>query len=70
MELITKKKLHLFSGRSQPRRWPRRSPPPRAWSSASPTSREFANGEIHCRFAESIRGADVFIIQTHSAGAR
>jgi ribose-phosphate pyrophosphokinase len=28
--------------------------------------REFANGEIHCRFDESIRGADVFIVQTHS----
>ncbi len=30
-----------------------------------PNLRQFANGEIHCRFAESIRGADVFIIQTH-----
>ena len=27
--------------------------------------REFANGEIHCRFDTSIRGSDVFIIQTH-----
>jgi ribose-phosphate pyrophosphokinase len=26
----------------------------------------FANGELHCRFGESIRGADVFILQTHS----
>src|SRR5919202_6544318 len=26
---------------------------------------EFADGEIHCRFGESIRGADAFIIQTH-----
>lgn len=30
-----------------------------------PNVREFANGEIHCRFDESIRGADVFIVQTH-----
>jgi ribose-phosphate pyrophosphokinase len=29
--------------------------------------REFANGEVHCRFDESIRGADVFIMQTHAA---
>jgi ribose-phosphate pyrophosphokinase len=29
--------------------------------------REFANGEIHCRFDESIRGAQVFIVQTHSS---
>jgi len=27
--------------------------------------REFANGEIHCRYGKSIRGSDVFIIQTH-----
>jgi len=27
--------------------------------------REFANGEIHCRFDSSIRGSDVFIVQTH-----
>ena len=29
--------------------------------------REFANGEIHCRFDESIRGAHVFIVQTHAS---
>lgn len=28
---------------------------------------EFANGEIYCRFEESIRGGDVFIMQTHAA---
>jgi ribose-phosphate pyrophosphokinase len=28
--------------------------------------REFANGEMHCRYASSMRGTDVFIIQTHS----
>jgi len=27
---------------------------------------QFANGEIHCRFATSIRGSDVFILNTHS----
>ena len=26
---------------------------------------EFANGEVRPRFAESVRGADVFIMQTH-----
>ena len=30
-----------------------------------PNLRRFANGEIHCRFDESLRGADVFIIQSH-----
>jgi ribose-phosphate pyrophosphokinase len=28
---------------------------------------EFANGEINCRFSESVRGTDVFIVQTHAA---
>lgn len=27
--------------------------------------REFANGEVHCRYGASIRGCDVFIVQTH-----
>ncbi len=27
--------------------------------------REFANGEIHCRYDASVRGCDVFIVQTH-----
>jgi len=65
MELVTKKRLHLFAGRSHP-------------SLAADIAdhlgvelgmanlSEFASGEMHCRFAESIRGSDVFIIQTHS----
>jgi len=28
--------------------------------------RRFADGEIHCRFDTSMRGADMFIVQTHS----
>ncbi|MDY7101092.1 MAG: ribose-phosphate diphosphokinase [Actinomycetota bacterium] len=28
---------------------------------------DFANGEIHCRYGESIRGSDVFIFQSHGA---
>ena len=34
---------------------------------AEPNLAEFANGEVHCRFSESVRGGDVFIIQSHSA---
>lgn len=29
--------------------------------------REFADGELHCRIDESIRGAHVFIVQTHGS---
>jgi ribose-phosphate pyrophosphokinase len=31
-----------------------------------PNIRSFKNGELYCRFDESVRGCDVFIIQTHS----
>jgi ribose-phosphate pyrophosphokinase len=64
MELVTKKRLMLFSGRGN-----------------IPLAKEiaenlgvplgevelstFANGEIYCRYLESIRGADVFIVQSH-----
>jgi ribose-phosphate pyrophosphokinase len=66
MEVVTKKRLELYSGRSHE---------PLAAEIAAhlgvtlgrPNLREFANGEIHCRYEESIRGADVFIVQTHCA---
>jgi ribose-phosphate pyrophosphokinase len=66
MEVVTTKKLHLFSGRHNP-----------ALAEAiaahlgTPLSQanlsKFANGEDHCRFGESVRGSDVFIIQSHGA---
>ncbi len=31
------------------------------------TAYDFANGEIYVRFAESVRGADVFALQSHAA---
>ncbi|MGH9193242.1 MAG: ribose-phosphate diphosphokinase [Acidimicrobiales bacterium] len=66
MELVTKKKLHIVSGRANL---------PLAVEIADclgvqlgePNCSEFANGEIHCRFSESVRGMDVFIIQSHGA---
>jgi len=33
---------------------------------SDPNITDFASGEIRCRFDESVRGADVFIIQTHA----
>ena len=68
MEQVTEKKLALFAGRNSS-----------ALAQAVATSldtevgeanvAEFSNGEIHCRFSKSIRGSDVFIINTHSAWA-
>lgn len=64
MELVPTRKLHLLSGRTHPGL---------AEEIAShlgvplgdPNLVDFANGEIRPRFAPSVRGADVFIIQSH-----
>lgn len=64
MELVTKKRLHLVSGRANPAL---------AESIAQQLGVKlgeanlgsFANGELHCRFGQSVRGTDVFIIQSH-----
>jgi ribose-phosphate pyrophosphokinase len=66
MELVSKNKLYVVSGRANL---------PLARDIAAhlgvelgePNLDEFANGEIHCRFGESIRGMDVFIVQSHGA---
>ena len=64
MELVPTKRLRLYSGRSHP---------DLATEIASELGvdlgnanlKQFPNGELHCRYDESIRGADVFIVQTH-----
>ena len=66
MELVTKKRLHLLAGRSNL---------PLATEIAEylgvelghPNLVEFSNGEIHSKLGENVRGADVFIIQTHGS---
>src|SRR5579875_1460671 len=66
MELIPRRRLELVSGRSHPQL---------ALDIARHLGvevgevnlREFANGEIHCKYDLSIRGCDVFIVQTHSS---
>ncbi len=66
MELVTKKHLYLVSGRAS-----QTLAADIAQELSVPLGdagiAEFANGEIHCRYQESIRGTDVFIINTHSA---
>jgi len=64
MELVPTKKLHVFAGRSHPS-LATEIVEHLGTELGETNLREFANGEIHCRFGESIRGADVFIIQTH-----
>jgi ribose-phosphate pyrophosphokinase len=66
METVTTKKLHLFSGRHNAA-----LAEAIAHNLDEPLSQanlaKFANGEDHCRFNESIRGSDVFLIQSHGA---
>ncbi len=64
MELISKHRLQFYAGRSHPAL---------ATDIASHLGLhvgpcevlDFPNGEIRARFGESVRGADVFILQTH-----
>ena len=66
MELVTKKKLHLVSGRANPS-LAEEIAAHLDVDLGEPNVEDFANGEIHCRFGESVRGMDVFIIQSHGA---
>lgn len=64
MELVSKKRLELYAGRSHPA-LAEEIATHLGVALGQPNLQEFANGEIHCRFGESIRGTDVFVIQTH-----
>ena len=64
MELVTKKRLLLFAGRGHPALSEEIAHNLKVPLSSVTLSR-FANGEIYCRYDESIRGADVFVLQTH-----
>src|SRR5437764_7629321 len=64
MELVSQKRLMLFAGSGHP-----------SLSEeiaenldvplAPVTLSSFSNGEMYCRYDDSIRGADVFVVQTH-----
>jgi len=65
MELVTKKRLHLFTGRANPV-LAEEICQHLGIALGDPGLIDFANGEIKCRFEESVRGGDVFIIQSHA----
>ncbi|MGH9110165.1 MAG: ribose-phosphate diphosphokinase [Acidimicrobiales bacterium] len=64
MELIPRRRLELVSGRSHPV-LAEQIAAHLGVRLGEANLREFANGEIHCRYDISIRGCDVFIVQTH-----
>jgi ribose-phosphate pyrophosphokinase len=62
LELGYDKKLMLFSGRANPD-LAAKIAANLGISRGPVTLRTFTNGEVYCRYGESIRGADVFIVQ-------
>ena len=68
MELSAKKRLHLISGRAHPK-LAEEVAAILGVELMDANLSDFANGEIFCKFAESVRGGDVFILQTHASTA-
>lgn len=65
MELLSKHRLQLYCGRSHPALAESIAEHLGVHVGACEII-DFPNGEIRARFGESVRGADVFILQTHS----
>jgi ribose-phosphate pyrophosphokinase len=65
MELVPRRRLELVSGRSHPA-LAQEIASHLGVELGNANLREFANGEVHCRYEGSLRGSDVFIVQTHS----
>ncbi|MDQ6834875.1 MAG: ribose-phosphate diphosphokinase [Actinomycetota bacterium] len=68
MRLDYDKRLMLFSGRGNPELGARIAAKLGVELGGS-NLKTFANGEVYCRFDESVRGADVFIVQPTCANA-
>ena len=64
LEKVTTKKLALYSGRTHPD-LAGEVAQHLGLSLGDPNITQFSNGEIRPRFAESVRGTDVFIMQSH-----
>ena len=64
MEVVTTKRLHLFSGRHN-NELAELIGKNLGVPVTDAALGSFANGETHCKFSESVRGSDVFIVQSH-----
>ena len=67
-ELTTTKRIHLVAGRNN-RELAEEVAERLGVALGEANIAEFSNGELHCRFGDSIRGADVFIFQGHSSNS-
>src|SRR3954454_12124857 len=66
MELVPKRTLHLFTGRSH-EQLAAEIGEHLGVELGEANLVDFADTELRCRFGQSVRGADVFIVQTHVA---
>ncbi|MEY3019769.1 MAG: hypothetical protein RLZZ272_753 [Actinomycetota bacterium] len=64
MEIVTRKRMMIFSGSSYPELAQEVANELGMRVGDVKLSR-FANGELYARFAESVRGSDVFVMQSH-----
>jgi ribose-phosphate pyrophosphokinase len=64
VELVTRKRMMLFSGSSYPD-LAREVADHLGMRVGDVQLSRFANGELYARFDESVRGADVFVLQSH-----
>ncbi len=64
MEKVTTKRMALYSGRTHPT-LAAEVAEGLGIDLGDPQIVEFASGEIRPRFNESVRGSDVFVMQTH-----
>jgi ribose-phosphate pyrophosphokinase len=64
MEVVTKKRMMIFSGSSYPA-LAREVADHLGMRVGEVKLSQFSNGELYARFAESVRGADVFVLQSH-----
>ena len=64
------KNLMLFTRSREPGARREASPASSAIDPGPVTLKTFTNGEVYCRYGESIRGADVFIVQPTCAQPR
>jgi ribose-phosphate pyrophosphokinase len=64
VELVTKKRMMVFSGSSYPE-LAREVADHLGMRVGEVKLAQFANGELYARFAESVRGTDAFVMQSH-----
>ncbi|MBS3941641.1 MAG: ribose-phosphate diphosphokinase [Actinobacteria bacterium] len=64
MEVVNKKRMHIFAGSSYPE-LAREVADHLGMRVGEVKLAQFANGELYARFTESVRGGDVYVIQSH-----